>query len=475
MIKTTKLTDAAVRLLKAGTKLRWIRDAEAQSLYLTIAPRRDGDKRNPKSWMMRFRDLNGRPAKIVLGRYEPSGHELKATPQIGQPLSVLGARALAADIHRRRAAGEDVIGQHKTRKVRHRIEATEKSASAFGACAVEFFADYRTKWHTRPRRWHQDARTLGLSWPRDTDPAKAAPEIIRGGLAEVWAAKPVSEIDETAVLAVVDAARKTGIPGIDQHNGGISETRGRRMHAALSVLFGWLQAKRCVLRNPCRNVTHPGPPPARERTLSADELRWLWHACDAEPLYGPMVKLLALTGQRLAEVAGMRRSELTDNGALWALPSRRTKNHREHVVPLPVLARAQLASVPAASGDLIFSTTTTTPVSGFSRLKRRIDRAMAELAHRERGATAIPPWTFHDLRRTLVTGMGDLGIRYDVIELAVNHRSGLRGGVAGTYNKSQLLPERKEAFERWALHVAGIVEQRPANVTQLKKARRVKA
>jgi integrase len=476
MAETILLTDPAVRRLKPNTKLRWIKDAGGRSLYLVIAPRRDGDKRNPKSWMMRFRNLNGDPAKMVLGPFDLSGHELKETPEIGQPLGVAAARALAADIHRRRMRGEDVVGEHKARKIRRRTEATEKSALAFGTCAVEFIRDYRTKkWHTRPRRWFEDARALGLSWPRHVDPAKTEPEIMRGGLAERWANKPVTEIDEADILAIVDAARQRGIPGLDPHNDGTSEARGRRMHAVLSVLFRWLRAKRRVPQNICRDIPHPGPPPSRERTLSGNEIRWLWRACDAEPLYGSLVRLLVLSGQRLSEISGLRASELSDDRALWTIPGTRTKNHREHLVPLAPLAREQLAGVKASTSDLVFSTTATTAVSGWSRLKRRIDRAMLELARQERGPKAIPHWQYHDLRRTVVTGMGDLGIRPDVIELAVNHQSGLRGGVAGTYNKSQLLPERKEAFERWALHVAGIVEQRSANVTQLKKASRAKA
>jgi integrase len=470
MVETVLLTDAAVRKYKAGAALRQIRDAGAQSLYLLIAPRRDGDKRNAKSFMMRFRDLEGRPAKIVLGPFDLSGHELKETPEIGQPLSVAAARALAADVHRRRARGEDVIGQHKARKIRRRTEAAEQAASAFGASAVEFIRDYRTKrWHTRPRRWFEDARALGLGWPRDADPAKVEPEIIRGGLVERWADKPVAAIDEADILAVVDAARKSGIPGLTQNNDGVSEARGRRMHATLSVLFRWLQAKRRILRNPCRDVSHPGAPPPRDRLLTADELRWLWRACDAEPLYGTIVKLLALTGQRLNEIAGMRWSELNDDRTLWVIPSTRTKNHHQHVAPLAPAATALLAGRNKDS-PFLFSTTDTTPVSGWNRLKRRLDRTMADLARQERDAkTVIPPWRLHDLRRAVVTGMSELGIRHDVIELCVNHQSGLRGGVAGIYNRSTLLAERKDAFERWAAHLTGIVEQRPANVTRLAK------
>jgi integrase len=283
-------------------------------------------------------------------------------------------------------------------------------------------------------------------------------------------------IDEADIITTVETARKHGIPGLERHNDGISENRGRNVYAVLSILFRWLQARRRVLRNVCRDIHHAGPPSSRARVLSNDEIRWLWRACDAESLYGPLVELLILKGQRLNEIAGMRRSELNDeNKTLWTIPAARTKNHREHLVPVVSLARDLLANIKATS-DLIFTTTGETPLSGWNRLKRRLDRTMLKLARQERDAE-IPHWQFHDLRRTFVTGCSELGIRPDVIEICVNHQSGSRGGVAGTYNKSQLLPERKEAFERWTLHVTGIVERRPANVTRLadKKARHGKA
>jgi hypothetical protein len=72
------------------------------------------------------------------------------------------------------------------------------------------------------------------------------------------------------------------------------------------------------------------------------------------------------------------------------------------------------------------------------------------------------PWRLHDLRRTAVTGMAELGIRPDVIELAVNHVSGHRGGIAGVYNRSEMLPDRKTALERWASHIEALVSGKGA-------------
>jgi hypothetical protein len=80
---------------------------------------------------------------------------------------------------------------------------------------------------------------------------------------------------------------------------------------------------------------------------------------------------------------------------------------------------------------------------------------------------SIPAFRLHDLRRTAVTGMVELGVPPHVVELAINHVSGTRGGVAGVYNKSQMLAERKLALERWAAHVFRLVSGSPDNVIAL--------
>ena len=91
-------------------------------------------------------------------------------------------------------------------------------------------------------------------------------------------------------------------------------------------------------------------------------------------------------------------------------------------------------------------------------------------AKKERGPNAkIEPWQLRDLRRTFVTGLGELGIAPHIIELCVNHISGARAGVAGVYNRSELLPERKAALERWSAHVEGLLSGRPTNIVALSR------
>lgn len=436
------LTDAAVRKFKPEAERRAIRDAASRSLYLIIEPS------GHRSWRMRFRTPSGRIGKLTLGPYDASGKELTGEPEIGMPLTLSAARQLAAEVHRRRALGRDVIADAKARRHRLRGESIDRLASGFAAAARQYVEEVAKP---QLRRWPGVARILGF------DPATLEP--IADGLAARWADRAVSEIDEHDVHVVVDEARRLGTPGARSPLAGAREPRARAVYAVLSAFFTWLRRQRRVASNPCAGVFRPKPPAARDRVLTNAEIAAFWKACDAagEP-FASILRILLLTGQRLNEVAGMRRDELSDDGT-WLLPASRTKNKRAHKVPLPAEARAIVAAVPAAH-QIVFSTNGRTPPSGFTRAKRRVDAAMG----------SPPPWRLHDLRRTFVTGLVELGVAPHVVELIVNHVGGARGGVAGVYNRSEMIEERRAALERWSLHVQGIVAGKPANVTPIRRS-----
>ena len=72
----------------------------------------------------------------------------------------------------------------------------------------------------------------------------------------------------------------------------------------------------------------------------------------------------------------------------------------------------------------------------------------------------MAPWTLHDIRRTVATGMARLGVAPHIIEAVLNHISGSKAGVAGIYNLYAYEAEKKEALERWAIHLLALVGTR---------------
>ena len=327
------------------------------------------------------------------------------------------------------------------------------SEDTFSAAARDFIEDHVKK---NTRRWHETARNIGIQPAED-----GTLEIIDGSLADRWRNQPISEIDEDMIFRVVDEARRKGVPGLGRRNEGQSESRARKVHSTLSVLFGWLKKKRRIKVNPMVALTSPSAEKARDHVLTNPEIVKLWAACDTEGFpFGPLLKLLLLTGCRREEVAGMRRSELSEDLATWTIPGNRTKNHRVHIVPLPPMTRDIVRGIDP-HGDLIFTTNGKTPVSGFSKFKKRIDAKLK-----------IAPWVIHDLRRTAATHMAEIGIAPHIVEACLNHISGAKAGVAGTYNRAQYLQEKKAALDRWANHIVSLIEGRPAKIVSLRRGKR---
>ena len=193
----------------------------------------------------------------------------------------------------------------------------------------------------------------------------------------------------------------------------------------------------------------------RERVLSDTEIAEIWRAAgDAASPYGTIIRLLILTGQRRGEVAGMTWSEISEDLTTWTLPGERTKNGAAHSVPLSAavcdLFRAtlprdaketeQVLNDWRASGALVLPGAGGTPFAGWPKAKRALDAAILDARVKVAAATGtapapLAPWSVHDLRRTVATGLQRLGVRLEVTEAVLNHISGSRGGIAGLYQR----------------------------------------
>src|SRR4029077_9877116 len=163
-------------------------------------------------------------------------------------------------------------------------------------------------------------------------------------------------------------------------------------------------------------------------------------------------------------IAAMRWDELSDDHAMLHLSGERTKNRKPYNVHLSPLARAALVLVPPIEGcRYVFSTNGTTPTTVGSKIKAHLDAEMLAAARKERGDTsAIAPWRLHDLRRTCATGMAGIGIPPHIVEACLNHISGAKAGVAGTYNRAAYAPEKRAALEHWAAHIERLISGEPA-------------
>jgi integrase len=218
-----------------------------------------------------------------------------------------------------------------------------------------------------------------------------------------------------------------------------------RVRSSLAKFFSWVI--RAGIQLPAGNVasfTEPKKEKSRERVLTDAEIRAVWRACGNDD-HGAILRLLLLTGQREAEIGGLRWDEVF--GDRIVLPGERTKNKRPHVVPLSAPAQAILNGLRIVGRTLVFGLTDSRGFQGWAIAKRRLDKRIAN------GGAPLPPWVVHDLRRTVATKMAELGVQPHIVEAVLNHVSGHKAGVAGVYNRAAYAEEKREALNLWAEHV----------------------
>ena len=263
--------------------------------------------------------------------------------------------------------------------------------------------------------------------------------------------EPAARLSRAQTVAVLDEIVAKGNP----------VTAGRTI-AYARACYSWAEKRGMVPLNPFRNLPVSAATTERERVLSDDEVRDIWTAAAATSYpFGPFYQLAILTLQRRDEVAGMRWSELSPDGATWLIPGARMKNGKPHDVHLSPPARQILRLLPRQDRqDLVFSTTGTTPISGFSRAKKALDTTIVMMRHGGgSGKTSPPlvPWRLHDIRRTGVSTLARLGVNSIVADKLLGHQAAKLRGVAAVYQRHDFADERARALETWAAHVLALV------------------
>ena len=196
----------------------------------------------------------------------------------------------------------------------------------------------------------------------------------------------------------------------------------------------------------------------------------------------PLLQILALTAQRRAEVATLRWQDLDGldgHAPLWTLPREATKADRAHTVPLSPEAAAILNDLPRHEGPYVFTTGDgSRPVSGFTPVKRRLDKAMlaalreaAEEAGGDLETVELPPWKLHDLRRTAASGMARFGTPPHVVAAILNHAPGATQGITAVYNRYSYAEERRTALATWARCLSSLTQEDFGNVVAFKAAK----
>jgi len=220
---------------------------------------------------------------------------------------------------------------------------------------------------------------------------------------------------------------------IEQQSGPVARNRVR---SSLSAFFAFAIREGLLEQNPVVGTGKADEEPSRERVLTSAELTAVLNALDAGP-FSEIVRLLVLTAQRRSEIGGLRWSEVDFEQGLIGLPPERSKNHRQHELPMSIQVRAVLERQPRKN-EFVFGGKFTS----WTRAKADLDRRL----------NGVAPWKLHDLRRSAATHMAELGVLPHIIEAVLNHVSH-KSGVAGIYNRARYQKDMRAAIQTWADYV----------------------
>jgi integrase len=391
----------------------------------------------------------GRIAFILYARYasSPASPTRRVLGQYG-PLTLEQARDKADAWRKLIDKGIDPA----TAEEEARREEQEEQGRTFGAVAEKFIAHVK-----------RNKERKAVEVERD----------LRNEFIKPWGTRPIASIGPRDVAAVIERTVRRG-----------KLARAHNLFGHIRRLFRWavplyVEHSPCALLSP-KNLI--GERVRRERILTDHELRALWRATARMGYpFGPLYRLLLLSGLRLSEACEARWDEINFKNRIWEIPSARMKKTgreaKPHLVPLTDAILQVLKTIPRVEGREFLFSAGTAPLkaSHFSKPKRRLDqrmlRTLQALARKNGGDPArvtLPEWDNHDLRRVVRSHMSALRIPEEVREAVLAHA---RPGIKGTYDLHDYADEKREALTLWAARFQSIVEPSlTANVVALKAA-----
>jgi integrase len=361
------------------------------------------------------RGAGGKVLRSFIAQYRRSGATRRYLIGSAETLTCEQARAAAKKVLARVELGEDPQGDKGIRR--------SKDKSTFSSVVGEYLihAETRKKKPLRPRSLAETKRYLTGSYFKPL---------------HTMAVDKISRRDVASRLVT-----------ITNHSGSPAASRAR---AVLSAMFSWAMKSGLVENNPVINTLEPGDNGPRERLLiedtetkKPDELGPIWRACGDDE-YGKIIKLIILLGARRAEIGDMCWSEFNTETGIWTLPKERSKNGKANKLPLPELAWDIVDGVPhMASRDQLFGLRGK-GFNGWANGKRALD-----------ARSGVTGWTLRDIRRSVDTGMNNIGIQPHIVEQVLNH---VKRGMEKVYNKSPYERETRAALAQWADHVIALAD-----------------
>ncbi|MCC5792097.1 MAG: tyrosine-type recombinase/integrase [Legionellaceae bacterium] len=356
-----------------------------------------------KTWFYRYK-FNGKDKWLTMGRFPAMG--------------VAEARSLFNELWNIRQSGEDP-------EIQLNQPSSPEDHATVEQLVNEWYLGYIKKHRAHPQQIKQ---------------------IIDADIIPLLGDKQLHTLKTKEITIALDKIVNRGAP-----------VHANKVLAALKQAFNYGVSRGDMLLNPAANIRARdigGFEKARDRYLTLDEIKELWFFLDSEKNHISLqiknaLKIILLTGVRTGELRTAKWSEFDFENSLWTIPAENTKTVVIMRVHLTELTKSLLVQLKKNNSSEYV-------ISGVDETSCITDKAIPRAVKRIQERLGIPQWTAHDLRRTFATQLGEtLDIDPVVIEKCLGHKM---PKIMATYNKNEMLPQRKEALEQWSKCILNLVE-----------------
>ena len=233
----------------------------------------------------------------------------------------------------------------------------------------------------------------------------------------------LDHIEKSVVINIIDNLIKT--------NRGVT---ANRVLQVLKTFLNWCVQRGYLDINHIQSIEKPFKEQSRDRVLSLGEIKKLYDSCSVLP--GPMrdfTRILVLSGQRLIEIASLKWEQVKESHLEF--PREISKNNKKIITPLTIFMKVIINDLKRENTYVFSSTKGIKPLNSFSKIKSKLIKQ-----------SGVNNWTFHDLRRSMATFLGDNGIEYKKILSVLNHSD---NSVTAIYNRSVDFKNKLKTLTFW--------------------------
>ncbi|MEP6610096.1 MAG: tyrosine-type recombinase/integrase [Burkholderiaceae bacterium] len=390
--------------------------------------------RHTKTWVVEY-VFQARRRKYTIGVFDAagaSGESITAWLEDGR-LSLTQARAIAGQWKVDRRAGRDPVTELEARLAARQAQVEALHQAAIAESTQPTVLDAIEQFIAKHIAGKKSAAATRYRLER---------------LSRLLGNKKIRDVTRQDVIAALDAIAK------GQTDGRTAKLLAGEVLSQAKRVWQFAESREWVGASciaPLTRKDFDARPRKRNVVLSLPEVAELWRAigdanrCMAADVTVAALRMLILTGQREREVTDAEWDEFDLDAGEWNIPARRTKSSKQHLVHLAPQAVTILTQLKKTTGKKrhVFAS----PLrKGQAVYGRSVNNALAALF--KRGALAkVTPCRVHDLRRTLITRLPDLGFELFIGNKIANHAL---PGVFAHYNHNECLPQRKDALLAWA-------------------------